>query len=527
MSLAIQQDDTLVLQHGDGVLPQPPSTKGTSQEIKMENRSIPLEDISQIIKEEHEISINKHSLLKMSAKLLDQITECCQSDAKTMLPSFVTKFAQGSEHGEFLCLEIGGSTLRVALVRLHESEGSGRKCADVVDIRSWPIVKELKMSNGFAVIRWIAQTAAQVIKDHGVSTDDGKQKVDINTCLTWSFPFKQKAIDRGNILSCGKGFFAIDRLVDCDIGALLRDAFKQEGFNICVKAIVNDTVASLLAGNHTEPSMHTSIVLGTGMNAAIAVPVLKIGPHKLLDHPPEWRQDGCKVLVNMELSLLGDKIFPRTIWDTAVMDNILGNSCYQPLEYLCSGYYLGEIVRTILVWAIQSGALFSNNVPDRLTQPFSFDSSLVSTLGSDSTPSLSLSAAALTKHLGLPSEQTPNLLELRMIKTIAQSVSLRAAAYTAATIHAISNFVQSVGDGEDSTCHVKDVRHVITVGVSGAVFERLPGFQTTCQGILNEMAQAEVENGNMAEIFVLKPVAHGSIIGSALAAAIDEQRVET
>lgn len=294
-----------------------------------------------------------------------------------------------------------------------------------------------------------------------------------------------------------------------------------QGLLIHLEAIVNDTVAGLLAGHRDEPSMHTSIVLGTGINAAAAVPVSKMDARKFSRYPPEWSQVSSYVLVNTELSLLGGAIFTRTVWDSALIQNVPGGACLQPLEYLCSGYYIGEIVRVVLVSLIHSGCLFSGRAPEKLLQPFSFESSLVATLEGDSTQDLSISAAALARSFSWPSHGAPSLMELRVIKAIAHSVSLRAAGYTAASIYALSTFVQSIRGTEDAS----NERHLhaggaIVVGVSGAVFENLPGFKATCEKVLNEMAQHNAGAGCETARFILKHVAHGGIIGSAVAAAI-------
>lgn len=106
------------------------------------------------------------------------------------------------------------------------------------------------------------------------------------------------------------------------------------------------------------------------------------------------------------------------------------------------------------------------------------------------------------------------------MKAIAHSVSLRAAGYTAASIYALSTFVQSVRGTEDASNGRHHLGGAIVVGVSGAVFESLPGFKATCEKVLNEMAQHNAGDGCEAARFVLKHVAHGGIIGSAVAAAI-------
>ncbi|RFU75436.1 n-acetylglucosamine-6-phosphate deacetylase [Trichoderma arundinaceum] len=423
----------------------------------------------------------------------------------------VNRFADGSEIGELFCLEIGGSTLRVALVRLGDSELQAKNKAEVLELLSWPITDELKGTTGAKFMQWIARTTADFFKCHTNSKCGG---MEAKTCLTWSFPFRQTEINRGTILRGGKGFHVFKELVGCDIGDVVRDAYKREGVFITIEAIINDTVAGLLAGNHAESSVSMSVVLGTGLNAAVNVPISKLSLKKMEFYPREWMQASKHVLVNTELSLLGAAIFPRTVWDLALLDTLPSVACFQPFEFFCSGYYIGEIVRQIIVWATHSKCLFTNHVPHKLLQPFSFPATLVSLMESDTTADLSTSAAALMQHFDLSHNKALNLKELWLIKGIAHSVSVRAAAYLAVGIHALSKFTQPA---EQEMANRISQDHAI-VGVSGALFEHLPGFKATCEKFLNDMAEFD-DRVEAIKSFHLHLIKHGSIIGSALLAA--------
>jgi hexokinase len=147
-----------------------------------------IEDATQFIKQNLEKHLDRKSLLSMSAKLANQIESCCGNDSQSMLPSLINKVPDGTESGQFLCLEIGGSTLRAALVRLYETKGSERQLPEVTGLRSWPITKELKSSKGTAFIRWIAQTTAHMVEESYVSLNDRQSS--LRACLTWSFPLQ-------------------------------------------------------------------------------------------------------------------------------------------------------------------------------------------------------------------------------------------------------------------------------------------------------------------------------------------------
>lgn len=282
--------------------------------------------------------------------------------------------------------------------------------------------------------------------------------------------------------------------------------------------MVNDTVASLLAGNHGEPTMTMSVVLGTGLNAAAVIPTSTIGSSKLnaqiLASMPTKGLASGHVLVNTELSVLGDGIFPATSWDRAVRESITSGVIAQPLEYMCGGYYIGELVRVILIWSYKAGFLLPRPIFEQLMQPFSLDTATLAMIESDSTYDLCVSAEILKKDYGLCDIDSPTFEQLSMIRAVIQAVSRRAAGYLAAAIYAMAGLARQNTENYST----------LVVGVSGAMFEKYPGFASKCQDILNSMNMAQgVREGNgcgRAGHFVLKQVAHGSVIGSAIAAAL-------
>lgn len=122
-------------------------------------------------------------LLSMSAKLTAEMQERCRSDLQAMLPSFSNRLPTRAESGTFLCLDVGGSTLRAALVRLHQSQST----PELITMRTAPITPELKTTDGAAFFRWIAKTVTPLVDQLGTSTQGHVSP--LKTALTWSFPF--------------------------------------------------------------------------------------------------------------------------------------------------------------------------------------------------------------------------------------------------------------------------------------------------------------------------------------------------
>jgi len=151
--------------------------------------------------------------------------------------------------------------------------------------------------------------------------------------------------------------------------------------NVRIDAIINDSTATLLARAYLDASTRFAIILGTGCNAAIHLPVTILGPEKFGIRPSSWHEKATHVLVNTELSMFGKGIFPTTPWDDLLNDKHQLPD-FQPFEQLISGRYLGEIVRLILVEAIQTAGLFGGEMPEGLSEPYSLDTLTIATIES-------------------------------------------------------------------------------------------------------------------------------------------------
>lgn len=142
-------------------------------------------------------------------------------------------------------------------------------------------------------------------------------------------------------------------------------------------AIVNDSAATFLSTSYLDGSTRFALILGTGVNAALMLPIAGIAPEKFGARPKTWLQEAQNVLVNTELSGFGGGILPMTIWDK-YLDETHMNPGLQPLEYLVGGRYLGEIVRLVLLDAVKTAGLFRGKLPESLTAPYSLETKTIS-----------------------------------------------------------------------------------------------------------------------------------------------------
>ena len=175
----------------------------------------------------------------------------------------------------------------------------------------------------------------------------------------------------------GKGFLAAHGLLGQDLGDVLQSACSRRGLNIRLNAIVNDSSATLLSKAYLDPTTRFALILGTGVNAAVHLPVDIFSPPKFGVRPSEWHDSAKHVIVNTELSMFGAGILPLTKWDELLLATHT-NPTFQPLEHFVSGGYLGEIVRLILIDGIQSAGLFGGVVPPSLLERYSLNTETVS-----------------------------------------------------------------------------------------------------------------------------------------------------
>lgn len=132
--------------------------------------------------------ISGHGLQDLSGGFKKQFSERLQSNKECMLPSYSHQLPQGTETGQFLALDVGGSTLRVALVELRGRETKSGDESEIVSIRNFTISPEIKDLEGMAFFDWMAERIGEVLKE-GSRKDVSADEL-IPAALAWSFPIE-------------------------------------------------------------------------------------------------------------------------------------------------------------------------------------------------------------------------------------------------------------------------------------------------------------------------------------------------
>jgi hexokinase len=461
-----------------------------------------------------EAPLRPTSLHAMSEQLQAEFRTKLQSSNICMLPSFHYTLPTGQESGDFVALDVGGSTFRIAIVHLSGKE-SARDGMEIKRMKSFVIDEPIRDLKGKAFFDWMATRIEEVLGS------DKSAAVPLSMAMSWSFPIEQTSTRSGSILTMGKGFRATHGVEGQDLYELLMDSCKQRNLQVQLQAIINDSSATLLSQAYRDPSTRLSLILGTGMNSAIYLPVSALAQEKYGSRSEDWHASAKDVLVNTELSMFGKDVLPASRWDQ-YLNATHHIPDFQPLEYRVSGRYLGELVRLILIEAIETADLFSGMMPAKLQEPYSLDTGTIAVFESDSSSALCSAATAFTSAHPLPAGRMPSFRDLYFVKQVSRLVSGRAAALVATSVHALWSLQHSLVASPNTidTQLAHESRMHATVACNGTVMEKYPGFRSRCQNHLDELA---VLSGQSRGAICIEMALESSVFGAAVAAASESE----
>ncbi|XP_062358525.1 hexokinase-3 [Cinclus cinclus] len=397
-----------------------------------------------------------------------------------MLPTYVSHTPDGTERGDFLALDLGGTNFRVLVVRVTE-EG-------------------ISMASEIYVIPVaIMQGTGEMLFDHIIDCIiDFQMKQNLVTQMlplgfTFSFPCQQVGLDKALLLTWTKGFSA-SGCVGQDVVQLLRDAAqRKQHLGMHVVALVNDTVGTMIACGYDDTKCEIGLIVGTGTNACYMEEMRNVGTVE---------GDQGRMCINMEWGAFGDNgcldhIF--THFDK-VVDETTINPGKQRFEKLISGMYLGEIVRQILMVMVERQLLFQGRPCPKLQTRNIFQTKFLSTIELNG---LALGQIrAILNELELDASFEDSML----MREVCQAVSLRAAQLCAAGLAAVVEKMRE-NRGLDQLA--------VTVGVDGTLYKLHPCFSDNLQKTLKDLAP------NCNVTFLLSE--DGSGKGAALVAAVADR----
>uniref|UniRef100_A0A8C6U2J4 hexokinase n=1 Tax=Neogobius melanostomus TaxID=47308 RepID=A0A8C6U2J4_9GOBI len=354
-----------------------------------------------------------------------------------MLPTFVRSTPDGSENGDFLALDLGGTNFRVLLVKIR----SGKRRTVEMHNKIYAIPIEVMQGTGEELFDHIVHCISDFLDYMGMKS------ARLPLGFTFSFPCHQTSLDAGILVTWTKGFKATDCEGE-DVVDLLREAIKRkEEFELDVVAIVNDTVGTMMTCAYEEPTCEVGLIAGTGSNACYMEEMKNI---EIVEG-----NEG-RMCVNMEWGAFGDNGCLddiRTVYDQSVDENSL-NEGKQRYEKMCRFLFRGQISETLKTRGIFETKFLSQIESDRLAL---------------------LQVRAILQQLGLDSTCDDSII----VKEVCGTVSRRAGQICGAGMAAVVDKIRE-NRGLD---HLN-----ITVGVDGTLYKLHPHFGRIFQQTVKDLA---------------------------------------
>ncbi|KAJ0076232.1 hypothetical protein Patl1_33962 [Pistacia atlantica] len=412
-------------------------------------------------------------------------------------PIWVFYLQHSDEEGVYYALDLGGTNFRVLRVQLG-GKGVGLVNQEFTEASIPP---NLMTGTSDALFEYIAAELAKFVAQEGpeYKLPPGRQR---ELGFTFSFPVMQTSITSGTLLRWTKGF-SIDDVVGQDVVAQLSKAMQKLGLDMCVSALVNDTVGTLAGGRYNNKDVVAAVILGTGSNAAYVERAQAI---------PKWHgpSKSGDMVINMEWGNFRSSHLPLTDYDHA-MDAEGLNPGDQIYEKMISGMYLGEIIRRVLLRMAVETAIFGDTVPPKLKEPFVLRTPDTSAMHHDASSDLKVVDNKLKEVLEI---SNTSLRVRKIIVELCNIVATRGARLAAAGILGVLKKM-----GRDT---LKDGDQQKTViAMDGGLYEHYTEFSKCLENTLEELLGEDVFKS-----IVIEHANDGSGIGAALLAASHSKYLE-
>lgn len=388
--------------------------------------------------------------------------------------TFIPKLPDGTENGDFLALDLGGTNFRVILLSLRPGQEG-----DFL-VKYYSVPEHLRMGPGEQLFDFLASCIYHFLESNELLGNY------YPLGFTFSFPMIQKALDVGILLTWTKSFNC-SGVVGQDAVKMLNDAIARKGnMNVDVVAVLNDTTGTLVKGAYTDPDTAIGLILGTGSNACYL---------ERIDRIEKWDKPGVtEVIIDIEWGAFGDNgvlDFIKTDFDRAVDCNSLLVHSFT-FEKLFAGKYMGELVRHILIKLCREGLLFGGAPSETLLTFGSFTTADVSGIEGDNDDGEN--TRKILRRLGFAYPYTDDMLIVRHVCAV---VTVRGARVVATCLSSLLD---------------RMVKPEVTIAVDGSLFKHHPKFQRLMNDFIGDMLPEQKFKLMLAE--------DGSGKGAGLVAAV-------
>lgn len=412
---------------------------------------------------------------RLEGEMNKGLKAACNKTAKIkMLPTYVTSLPDGTENGDFLALDLGGSNIRLLWVKIKD--GKKETCMDV-----FIIPEEVMTGPGDQLFDYIADHLAQFTRQHNLSD------MHIPLGFTFSFPCYHEGLASATLVTWTKGYDAAG-VEGKDVVPLLQEACKRKNVGVDIVAVINDTVATQMAGAFQDQNCLVGLILGTGCNASYLECTEKVelfkgekGPNKFVILDCEWGamgDNGCLEDI-------------RTDFDRDI-DGRTFNHGKQFYEKMIAGMYLGEILRLAMIQLANQNVLFGGVVPAVLEKEWKFKTKNITFIENDTSADLSITRQILE---GFDLNPTP--ADLQIVHTLSRAIWTRASKLVSAGISQIAKRINKPS---------------IMVAVDGSLYQHFQQFRETMMSEIRELVPQYKVNFVLAE--------DGSGFGGAVTASV-------
>lgn len=330
----------------------------------------------------------------------------------------------GTEKGQFLAVDLGGSNCRICIAELH-----GDSTFTVLQSKHKIPPSVMVNQSYLPLFDFIAGNIAEFLNTHLDPHSHSPYKLG----FTFSFTCEQESLNAGRLIHWDKGWDIPDA-VGRDPCVMLQEAIDRMGLPVRVTVLANDSVGTLLTRSYTsgqKVSTLCAVIFGTGTNAAYVEKLANV--RRLKNSNAD--ADGIMV-INSEWGSLDDemKVLPRT-----ALDDELDAASVDPgagmMEKRVSGLYLGELLRLAILKLLRANT-FTMTVADEscLFRRDGIDSSLLSQLASLDPADNDGAIRLLQDTL---SAKEVSKADADSIKLISEAIARRAARLAGASLAAV------------------------------------------------------------------------------------------
>ncbi|XP_010604254.1 hexokinase HKDC1 isoform X3 [Fukomys damarensis] len=406
-----------------------------------------------------------------------------------MLPTFVRAIPDGSEKGEFLSLDLGGSKFRVLKVQVSEE---GKRNVQM-ESQFYATPNEIIRGNGTELFEYVADCLVDFMRTKGL------QHKKLPLGFTFSFPCRQTKLEEGVLLSWTKKFKARG-VQDTDVVSRLTKAMRKhkQDLDVDILALVNDTVGTMMTCAYDDPYCEVGVIIGTGTNACYMEDMSNI---ELVEG------DEGRMGINTEWGAFGDDGALEDIRTEFDRELDLGslNPGKQLFEKMISGLYLGELVRLILLKMAKDGLLFGGAKSSALLTKGKIETQHVAAMEKYK------EGLANTREILVDLGLEPSEADCVAVQHVCTVVSFRSANLCAAALAAILTRLRE---------NKKLARLRTTVGMDGTLYKIHPQYPKRLHKVVRKL----VPNCDVRFLLSESGSAKGAAMVTAVACRVQAQR---